>query len=571
MHRKHSCNPEVIIYFSDVPVRLSMIDVHPGGPQDWGHIAPRLGKVFGLPARADEVLPVIAHPWRRSALVTAVAAATVAALAACSSTAPAEGSAEGSAEPQTLTLAVPVDIESFDPAVLPSVGDYPLVWTPVYDTLLRQEPDGTLVANLATAWEYNEDSTALTLELRDDVTFTDGEAFDADAVKANLEHFIAGTGVGRYTADAIESVDVVDEHEVTINLSAPDPSLTTSLAFALGAMASPAALEGDGIALEPVGSGPYTLDVEQTVKGTQYVYTRNTDYWDAESFPYDDLVIKVLADANARLNAMISGQIDAGRITIPLQAQAESQGLTTYNNPVDWVGLAILDRDGSMVPALADVRVRQAMNMVFDREGMLSALAEGQGTVTEQIVGQQSTAYDESLNDTYGYDVEQAKKLMAEAGYADGFDLPMIDRERYTQYAPYVEQALGQIGITVKWNTLAEDVATSATFAGEYPVVIISEAAPVDSWTALNVAYENTWNVFDTKDDEFTALMEAARTAPADQADTAFQEANAWLVDNAWFAPWFYVDLIYATSADVDVTVQAGLAGPQLRSFVPAE
>lgn len=495
----------------------------------------------------------------------AVVAAAALALTSCASS-PAQDDAS-----QTLTLAVPVDIESFDPAALPSGGDYPLVWTAVYDTLLRQETDGALTANLASEWEYDETGTALTLQLRDDVAFTDGETLDAEAVKANIEHFIEGTGVERYTADTIESVEVVDDYELTINLSAPDPSLTTSLASSLGAMASPAALDGGSIGLEPVGSGPYVLDVDQTSKGTEYVYSRNEDYWDIESWPYDELVIRVISDANARLNALISGQVDGGRITIPLQEQAESQGLTTYNNPVDWVGLAILDRDGTQVPALADERVRQAMSLVFDREGLLEGLASGMGTVTEQVVGPESSAFDEALNDTYGLNIARAQELMAEAGYADGFSLPMIDRERYSQYAPYVEQALGEIGITVAWETLAEDIATSATFEARYPVVIIAQAAPVDSWSALNIAYESTWNAFGNENAEFTALMETARSAQGEEAVAAFQAANAWLVENAWFVPWFYVDIIYATGAGVSVEMQAASAGPQLRSFAPAE
>jgi peptide/nickel transport system substrate-binding protein len=502
---------------------------------------------------------------RRAAAAVALAASL--ALTSCAAT----GGAAGDDAATELTIGTVVDVESFDPATLASSGDWPQIWGAVYDTLLKLEPDGSVSENLATDWEYSDGNTTLTLTLRDDVTFTDGTPFDAEAVKANIEHFQAGTGAAHYTADAIESVEVIDVDEVALHLSTPDPVLERSLALPLGAMASPAALETDEIALSPVGSGPYVLDEDASAKGAQYVFERNEDYWNPAEFPFDSLTIRVLSDVNARLNALVSGQIDAGRITPALAEQAEAQGLTVYNNPVDWVGLIILDREGELVPALGDVRVRQAINMVFDRPALLESLGLGMGSVTEQIVGIDSVAYDESLNDTYGHDIEAAKALMAEAGYADGFSVKMIDRDRYAQYMPYVEQALGELGITIEWVSLAEDVATADSFSGDFPMLIIANSAPVNSYEALNFAYGSTWNVFDNHDPEFDALMEKARTSSGAEQEEAYRAANAWLVENAWFVPWYYSDIVYATSSDVTVEVQSGDAGPQLRSFSPTE
>lgn len=498
----------------------------------------------------------------------AAALATSLALASCAAPSGATGGDDAVTE---LTIGTVVDVESFDPATLASGGDWPQIWGAVYDTLLKLEPDGSVSENLATEWEYSNDNTTLTLTLRDDVTFTDGAPFNAEAVKANIEHFQEGTGTARYTADAIESIEVIDEDEVAIHLSAPDPVLERSLALSLGAMASPEALKTTEIALSPVGSGPYVLDEGASAKGAQYVFERNEDYWNPEEFPFDSLTIRVLSDVNARLNALVSGQIDAGRITPSLAAQAEAQELAVYNNPVDWVGLIILDREGALVPALGDVRVRQAINMVFDRPALLEALGLGMGSVTEQIVGLDSAAYDESLNDTYGYDLDAAKALMAEAGYADGFSVKMIDRDRYAQYMPYVEQALGELGITIEWVSLAEDIATANSYSGDFPMLIIANSAPVNAYEALNLAYGSTWNVFDNHDPEFDAYMEKARTSSGAEQEEAYQAANAWLVENAWFVPWYYSDIVYATSPDVTVKVQSGDAGPQLRSFSPAE
>jgi peptide/nickel transport system substrate-binding protein len=508
---------------------------------------------------------------RRFAAAT-FATAVILALTACGSSASSpETSSSATATAPLLTLGTVVDVPSYDPADLRYGGEFPQLWAPVYDTLLKLDPDGGVSANLATEWSYNDDNTVLTMSLRDDVTFTDGAAFDAAAVKANLEHFIAGTGNDRYLADSIASVDVVDEFEVAINLSEPDPVLEYYLAQSLGAVGSPEALSSESIKLEPVGSGPYVLDTTATVRGDQYVFTRNADYWDTEAWPFDKLVIKVYSDVNARLNALTSGQIQGARINVALMDQAKASQLVIHPNRVDWIGLNIMDRAGEIEPALGDVRVRQAINMVFDRESMLAGIDLGQGTVTEQIVGEASSAYDDALNDTYEFDIEAAQDLMDEAGYSDGFTIPMMDYSRYKTYQPYVAQALSEIGITVEFVPVTDAEGVEESISGNYPITIMAQAAPAQSWDALNVAYQSVYNALDSSDPELTELMETAQATSGDEQAEAYKAANEFLVENAWFAPWYYLDLIYATSDDISIELQAGSAGPQLRYYAPAE
>lgn len=476
--------------------------------------------------------------------------------------------AAGSAE--QLTLATVVDITSYDPAELRFEGEWPQLWMPVYDTLLKWETDGTVSENLATSWEYDDDATVLSLQLRDDVTFTDGEPFNAEAVQVNIEHFLAGTGVNRYRADAIDSVEVTGDYSVDIILSTPDPTLLADLGSSVGAMASPAALGDSSIDLEPVGSGPYTLSTGDTVRGEQYVFERNEDYWDPESWPFESIEIRVLSDLNARMNALSSGQVQAGRLDIPLIDEAENQGLTVHPNRVDWFGLNIVDREGEIEPALAELEVRQAINMAFDREGMLESIEDGHGVVSTQIIGQSSPAYDESLDSQYAFDLDAARELMADAGYEDGFTIPMMDYERYSAYQPYVEQAFAELNIEIEWVSVATDDGPEMELSGDFPILIMGQQAPGEAWDGLDLAYSASHNVFDVEDDEFTEYMETARSAEGDEQAEALQQANEWLVENAWFAPWYHRDLIYATSADIDVDIQPGRAGPQLRNYRPA-
>src|SRR5690606_33635123 len=158
-------------------------------------------------------------------------------------------------------------------------------------TLLVREPDGSLGPNMASEWAYNGDNSVLTLTLREGITFTDGTPFDGEAVKANLEYLKDGAGQHSFMVAAISEIEVVSPTEVKLHLGEPDPSLLENLAVVGGAMASPATLGVDGSASNPIGSGPYIYDVDNSRLGQQYVYTRNPDYWNAEDFDFDRVTI----------------------------------------------------------------------------------------------------------------------------------------------------------------------------------------------------------------------------------------------------------------------------------------
>lgn len=181
----------------------------------------------------------------------------------------------------------------------------------VYDTLIRMKPDGSLVPMLAKDWKYNADKTVLTLTLRDDVKFTDGTPFNADAAKQNLERFKAGTSPDAQFMAALKTAKAVDATTLELTLSAPDPAFLNYLSKDASFMQSPASFGNADIATKPVGSGPYVLDTAATVTGTSYSYHRNPNYWDKSLVHYDNLVLNVYGDQTSLLNAIKSGQLNA--------------------------------------------------------------------------------------------------------------------------------------------------------------------------------------------------------------------------------------------------------------------
>lgn len=280
--------------------------------------------------------------FRPLAAAAAILAAAIA-LTACSGSAGNAGSTGGSASGGSLTVGSLVNINSFDPAQA-HLGHQMPIYQAAYDTLILRKPDGTLAPMLATKWEYNADNTVLTVNLRTDVTFSDGTKFDPEAAKANLDHFKTANGPDANQAKSIASVDVAGADSIKITLSAADPAFTYYLSQAAGFMGSPKALGSDAIKTDPVGSGPYILDKAGSVNGSQFTFTKNPKYWDKAVQKFDKVTFKVLTDTTARVNAIVSGQVDAVLLDPTTMAQADKAGLKKTSYPVDWQGLLLLDR-----------------------------------------------------------------------------------------------------------------------------------------------------------------------------------------------------------------------------------
>ncbi|KAA9105877.1 ABC transporter substrate-binding protein [Microbacterium rhizomatis] len=506
---------------------------------------------------------------RRLLSAAALVVAVTVAITACTSTATDD---EESTESPTLRIGSSAAPESFDPAELSLGVEIPQFWMLTYDTLLKLNADGTVSPNLATEWSYDESNTKLEVTLRDDVTFTDGAPLNAEAVKANIEHIQAGAGRDKAYADAIAATNVVDDFTVEFELSEPDPMLLTNLARNIGAVGSPEALTTEAIKTTPVGSGPYILDTAATVVGSNYTYDRNPDYWNSEAWPYDRIELLVYTDLTARVNALKAGQVDATWIDGSTAAEVEASGLTVTSSPAEWVGMKINDRAGAVVPALGDLRVRQAINMAFDSQAMLENIDLGFGSLTNVTVLPGSNGFVEALQGTYEYDPDGARKLLAEAGYPDGFDLPMPQFPFRAAYNPTIESALGDIGIRVIWKDFAPTETVQQLYDPTNAMFMTALNGARESWDFYSSAVtpDASGNIAQSTDPELEALLDTARSSSEEDREQANQAVQTWLVENAWFAPWYYRDTVYATSDAVTFEPQFGDALPLISTFAPA-
>ena len=470
----------------------------------------------------------------------------------------------------TLSLASTVDNNSFDVGAL-QIGHRVQYWMPVFDTLLVLDPKMNAQPNLATEFTYNADNTVLNLKLREGVSFTDGAPFNAAAVKANIEYIRDAADQNSYMVGSVKDVEIVSDYEVNLVLNAPDPGLIGYLGMVGGAIASPATLGTEASATTPIGSGAYVLDASETVAGRQYVYTRNADYWNKDAYPFEKMVIIPMNDLSARLNALKSGQIDAAAADAKSIAEAEGAGLTVNATQVDWQGLIIADRAGKSVPALADVRVRQALNFAFDKEGLVKHLLLDRGAVIDQPFNLQSQAFDPSLVGTYAFNIDKARELMKEAGFENGFTVKMPSTPAFASYEPIIEQTLNQLNITVEWEKVAANAFIADLLAGKYPLFLMSLASQTAWMDFRRFAFtESPWNTSHVDDPALAELLKTAQLTTGEAQDEAMKAANRYITENAFFAPWFMVDAIYLTDAGTRVDMQNQNIVPWPRNFAPA-
>jgi peptide/nickel transport system substrate-binding protein len=460
-----------------------------------------------------------------------------------------------------------LDVKSWDPSQA-DIGHMAPLYQAAYDNLILRTPDGKYKPNLATSWKLNSDNTVMTLQLRTDVKFSDGTAFDATAAKANLDNFIKGNGPQAGTL-AGASVAIVDPSTITITLKDSNPELAYYLSTTDSYMASPKALGTAGLKTTPVGSGPYIIDPSSSA-GSQEVFVANPNYWDKSKIKFKKVTFKIMGDTTARLNALLSGQIDATLLDTKTAPTAKTRGLTQYLNNVDWQGLLMFDRNGKINVFLKNVKVRQAIAYAIDRAALLKAIQDGQGEITNQPFAKTSPAYDTALDKSYPFDIKKAKQLLTEGNASGGFDLTMAAWPDPTMNAIVGDQ-LKAIGINVTWvQTPAADY-RNALKTGKYAAGIFQlfQGTP---WVAINqLATPNgSWNILHSTD----PVVDKALASLKDDASEKNLNAqatiiNRFLVQNAWYIPFYRVPQLFFAGKHVKTANQAQNAVPYLYSYAP--
>jgi peptide/nickel transport system substrate-binding protein len=444
--------------------------------------------------------------------------------------------------PESLRLGVIAEqvAQNYAPATLDLYFAYNV--TAQYEGLFVRNSSvalGGLEPNLATGFERSEDWKTVTISLRDDVTFVDGEKLTAQGLKTYFEGMAAVEEwwFSLSWKDYAPTLTALDDTTLEIVSDKPMSLIDQRFLHLLLTrvpILSPQVLD-DLDQANPAGTGPYVVESSTPEVGVTMV--RNEKYWDPQEFPFDRIELTIFADEVAGFNALTSGQIDATYLSPAVIDEAKSQGLTI--NQADVVGgsafLHIADLEGTVVPALADKRVRQAISLAFDREAINESINHGYGVVTSQPFIKTQPEYVDGGDDRYGYDPDRAKELLAEAGYPDGFDLKLLCLSGSDGDVPFVTQSLADIGIRATVDCLPYDDWVAAVLdPGEYAVQLSGGPAPL--LISLFSAPDAFLNSFKVEDPEVDDRWDAMQNGPDEVADEAATELGEYILDEAMFA-----------------------------------
>lgn len=376
---------------------------------------------------------------------------------------------------KVLTIAASAAPASLDPTKTSNGGTQMFYQELAYAPLLDKDAHGTLVAGLATqwGWESGAEGKRFDLTIRKGAKFADGQPVTATAV-ANSLNFFAKNATGPTAASyAGWQVTAKGDDQVVIETSKPSPILADLLTpYNIGGnVISPKGLSESGkLATATFGAGPYVYDPAQSVAGDHYTYTPNANYFDHDKVKFDKVVIKVVANNNSALQALRSGQIDLFSGDPTQVSSVKRSGLSVIAAPSGFAALFLVDWKGTLVPALGNQKVRQALNYAIARADIAKVVFGELGKPLDQPNTPGWDAYSAALDSTYPYDVAKARELLKEGGYPDGFTMNVL----YTAFEPSstrviqaVAQQLSKIGVTVNLTGVSNFTELNADLASK--------------------------------------------------------------------------------------------------------
>ncbi|GKV57639.1 glutathione ABC transporter substrate-binding protein [Sporosarcina sp. NCCP-2222] len=392
-----------------------------------------------------------------------------------------EGKGEG-VEGGDLVLAVLSDASSLDPA---GSNDVPssVVQANIYETLVNRDDDNKIIEGLATSWEAIDDTT-YEFKLREGVTFHDGEPFNAEAVKVNLERILdPEVASPRYFLyEMITEIIVKDEYTVQIKTEYPFAPLLAHLSHNGGSMVSPKSIEADYAAMKneeksgsvistaPVGTGYFKFD--SWTPGSEIKLVRNDDYW-GDKVHVDTVTFKVVPESGTRNADLETGYVHIADPVQPNEVADMNAGSYAKVNQQTSSSLAYLGFNTEKEP-FNDPKVRKAISMLVNKDDISEGVYDGFGVPAKGPLAPGIFGYNEDAKPVE-YNPEEAKKLLEEAGYGDGFKTSIWtnDNPQRQQIAVLVQEELKKVNIEADINVMEFGAYLDKTAAGEHEMFIL--------------------------------------------------------------------------------------------------
>lgn len=528
-------------------------------------------------------------------------AAMVAGLAGCGSSAAKETTAAGNDNQTTaesteagsttgekiLKVQVGPDPETVDPALNSAVDGGNMILH-AFEGLLTLDENGQLKAGQAETWETSDDGLTWTFHLRDGLKWSDGTDLTANdfvyswqrvcdpEVAAPYAETVLGMvkGYDEAVAGDITKLDVQapDDKTVVVNLDHPCTYFGELAAFATLSPVQQATVEANGDAWATaadtyISNGPFMMT--EWVPGSHITFSKNPNYWDADSIKLDKLEFELIEDSNAAYSAYQNGEVDMIK-DVPTEEIPSLQGTDEFHvDPIIGTYYVSLNLQKDY---FQDARVRKALSLAIDRKYVAETLMQGTYTAAGSLVGPgwldtDGSSFEENANggsayidtDNFDANLEEAKKLMEEAGYPNGEGFPQIeyttnDAGYHKVVAEYLQQAWAELGIDLKVNIVEWASFTPMRRNGEFDVAR-------NGWVGDYTDPSNILELFTTtngnndgkySNEEFDAAIEESRvTADAAERSTALHKAEDLLMEDTGCIPIAYYNDFWLQSSKI--------------------
>ena len=368
----------------------------------------------------------------------------------------------------TLTIAVASDMTSMDPHVGKEISAV-VVTNNIFATLLAKDENGEIIPYIAESWEQVDDTT-IDFKIREDITFHDGSKLTAEDVAYSLNRAINSAYVA-YIIDYASEAEVLDEYNVRLHLKAPFLGALVNLTVPFTAIVPKAVVEADpdGFLEHPIGCGPYEF-VEWS-HGNYCKIKAYDDYFLGKA-KTENITFRIIPEAAQRTIALENGEVDLvyDFAVNDISIVESNENLQLYQNEsvTTWY-LALNTQD----PVLSDVRVRQAIAKAINVQEIIDSVLYGAGSPANSLIPPSVIGYPGDDMPYYEQDIEGAKALLAEAGYADGLDLELAVMEDVTRVAvcQVIQNQLSKIGVNLSLNVCDPSTYTFRANDGEFQMM----------------------------------------------------------------------------------------------------
>lgn len=504
-------------------------------------------------------------------LALGAAAALAVGLAACAPSAPESAKPSGNTGPSdaTLSIGTTTDVVNFNPVLGNSRTDS-WVTNLMYPHLLSISADGTKEAHVATDWGYVDDTTGF-YEIRDDLTWSDGEPLTAEDVAWTLNAVNRDQAPGTFYGQLgnLDTATAVSDTRVELTLTQPDSSIIEEIGFwgvvvpkhVFEPQGSIAEFANDGSDGGWVGMGPFIMSDFQV--GQHYTLDRVEDYPLVKGgVPGPaQVVYRVYPDVNTEILALQSGEIDVIANALP-PAQVEQLGKTDGLQVIEAPGLGYAHLVYNMdKPDLAKTEVRQALAQAVDYDAIRTVVLQGQAVSTgsSALMPVLAKYYDKSVKE-YGFDPEKSRALLEKAGYtadANG-NFPLSFRLIYSlqdsvtsQWAQMVKDSAAEAGITIELQGTERNTYLSMTSEGDYDIYAGNFAIMDDPVTNFALSYlpGGAINYTHVDDADLNALIEEGMvTFDQDEKIALMRKANKIVHEQVYDNIMYTQNLFFAAS-----------------------